>query len=96
MYLRWVPYLTLPKVLLNLYLTLLDLIQPSLVVDMHVPTLCLQKREGEREISFGYRNLVILGGSIPPTILSEVEELHVPYLGRGSVMHWKCKMHLTW
>lgn len=34
-----------------------------------------EEREGEREISFGYRNLVILGGSIPPTILSEVEEL---------------------
>lgn len=50
MYLRWVPYLTLPYLtgLLALYLTLLDLIQPSLVVDMHLPTLCLQKREREK------------------------------------------------
>lgn len=88
MYLRWVPYLTLPTGLLALYLTLLDLIQPSLVVDVHVPTLCLQKREGERDFfwiqEFSHTRW-------QHTILREVEELHVPYLGRGSVMHWKCK-----
>lgn len=40
---------TLPTGLLTLYLTLLDLILPSLVVDMHVPTYLMFAEERERE-----------------------------------------------
>lgn len=43
---------TLPYLLLALYLTLLDLIQPSLVVDMHLPTYLMFVEERERVFSF--------------------------------------------